>query len=134
MEVSVSLLCLFVYEPLCQDYSSVLQSYFSSRFFVHEPPHCFPRKSGAHSGSPQQDYAHLPMPCVPLRRSLLLGWSVVKLSSFFFITLTACTLTLYMRTYSHTIILHQLIYYRNELQLKQSLFRLAYSQLQHDFS
>ena len=28
MEVSVSLLCLFVHEPLYQDYSSVLQSRF----------------------------------------------------------------------------------------------------------
>ena len=53
MEVSVSLSCLFVHEPPYQDFSSVLQSRFSSRFFVHGPPHRFPRKSGARSGSPQ---------------------------------------------------------------------------------
>ena len=53
MKVSVSLSCSFVHEPPYQDYSSVLQSRFSSRFFAHGPPHRFPRKSGARSGSPQ---------------------------------------------------------------------------------
>ena len=55
MEVSVSLSCLFVHEPPYQDYSSVLQSRFLSRFFAHGPPHRFHVRVGLAQARPNND-------------------------------------------------------------------------------
>ena len=74
MEVSISLSCLFVHEPLYQNYSTVLQIPFLPWFLVHGPPHHFPRMCGACSGLPRSGYYMK----VGYSSSLLLLWTLAN--------------------------------------------------------
>ena len=55
MEIYISSLCLFVYEPMYHIYSGALQSCLLPWFFAHRPSHS-PHKCGAPSSLPQWLY------------------------------------------------------------------------------